>query len=101
MDKRTVESPLIPLGDRVVILPDPTAESSGILITPEKWRQPSDRGVVQAVGLGRWDEDGDRVPVEVEVGSRVLFARVRGMQVTIGDQVLLLLRESEILARLT
>jgi chaperonin GroES len=91
---------LIPLGDRVVVLPDQAAEGRGVLITPEKWRQPSDRGRVLATGLGGWDEDGDRVPLEVEVGAHVIFSRVRGMQVTIGDEVVLLLRESELLAGL-
>lgn len=92
-----MKSALIPLGDRVVILPD-EPEQHGVLLIPSKWRQPSDRGKVLAVGLGAWDEDGDRQPVELAVGERVLFTRTRGMQVTIGDQVLLLLRESEILA---
>jgi chaperonin GroES len=91
---------LIPLGDRVVILPDEPAGSRGVLLIHSKWQQPSDRGRVIAVGLGSWDEDGDRVTLEVEVGTRVLFSRVRGMQVTIGEQVLLLLRESELLATL-
>lgn len=94
------KSPLIPLGDRVVILPDEPPERRGVLITPEKWRQPQDRGTVQAVGLGRFDEDGDREAVALVEGDRVLFVRLRGMQVTIGEQVLLLLRESEVLAKL-
>ena len=94
------KSPLIPLGDRVVILPDEPPEGRGVLITPEKWRQPQDRGKVLAVGLGLFDEDDERVPVELEEGDHVLFTRTRGMQVTIGEQVLLLLRESEVLAKL-
>ena len=93
--------PIIPLGDRVVILPDPTPERHGsILLAGARWQQPSDRGTVQAVGLGGWDEDGDRVPVELEEGARVVFTRVRGMQVTIGETVWLLVREVDILAQL-
>src|SRR5512135_1435834 len=93
--------PIIPLGDRVVILPDPTPERHGsILLAGARWVQPSDRGTVAAVGLGGWDEDGDRVPVELEEGARVVFTRVRGMQVTIGETVWLLVREVDILAQL-
>ena len=96
MDK----SPLTPLGDRVVILPDAApAEKSGLFV-PEKWRVATDRGVVIAVGLGAFDEDDERIPLGLDIGQRVLFSRARGMQITIGDDVLLLLRESEILATL-
>ena len=95
------KTPLIPLGDRVVVVPDPLPARNGLLIIPEsKWAQPSDRGTVVATGLGSWDEEGERVPVELAEGERVLFTRVRGMQVTIGERVFLLLREVDVLATL-
>jgi len=94
----TTKSPLTPLGDRVVILPDDPPSVKGGLFVPEKWRVATDRGVVIAVGLGAFDEDDERIPVDLEVGQRVLFSRARGMQITIADKILLLLRESEILA---
>jgi chaperonin GroES len=95
-----MKSPLIPLGDRVVIFPDEPATEKGAIFTPERWRQPTDRGVVVAVGLGAFDEDDEREPLGLEVGQRVLFSRMRGMQVTFADKVWLLLRESEVLAAL-
>jgi chaperonin GroES len=93
--------PLIPLADRVVLVPDPVPERSGLLYVPEsKWAQPSDRGTVVRVGLGGWDEDGEREPLALCEGDHVLFTRVRGMQVTIGETVYLLLREVDVLATL-
>lgn len=89
---------LIPLGDRVVILPDTPAERKGGIFILEKWQRPSDRGIVVAVGLGLWDEDDERVPVQLEVGMRVLFSRVRGMQVTLPNAIVLILRELDVLA---
>lgn len=92
---------LIPLGDRVVILPDPAPERRGLIsLAGARWQQPSDRGTVAAVGLGNWDEEGERVPPELEVGARVMFTRTRGMQVTIGETVWLLVREVDVLAQL-
>ena len=95
----TKKIPLIPLGDRVVITPDPEAER-GLLVVVRKWAQPQDRGTVVAAGLGNWDEEGEREPLGVAEGERVLFARTRGMQVTIGEKVFVLVRESELLATL-
>jgi chaperonin GroES len=94
MDK----SPLIPLGDRVVILPDDPPSVKGGLFVPERWRVATDRGVVVAVGLGAFDDDDEREPIELRVGQKVLFSRMRGMQVTFDEKIWLLLRESEILA---
>jgi chaperonin GroES len=92
---------LIPLGDRVVIVPDEAPElKNGLVVLPSKWDQPTDRGTVVAAGLGDWDEDGERNPLTIEVGERVLFTRVRGMQVAIGERTFVLVRESELLATL-
>src|SRR5512143_577538 len=92
---------IIPLGDRVVILPDPTPERHGLIsLAGAKWAQPSDRGTVEAVGLGDWDDEGSRKTLSVSVGDRVLFTRTRGMQVTIGETVWLLVREVDVLATL-
>ena len=94
----TTKSPLTPLGDRVVIMPDNPPSVKGGLFVPERWRVATDRGVVVAVGLGAFDEDDEREPLELEVGQRVLFSRMRGMQITFAEKIWLLLRESEILA---
>jgi chaperonin GroES len=92
---------LIPLGDRVVILPDPVPElTNGLVRVHSNWAVPVDRGTVVSVGLGGWDEDGNRVAVGLGVGDRVVFTRVRGMQVTISSHVLVLVREVDVLATL-
>lgn len=75
----TTKPNLRPLGDKVLIRPLSDEElgaksPSGILIPDTVDRDKADRGVVVAVGLGRWDEDGEkRIPVGVKVGEKVIF----------------------------
>jgi chaperonin GroES len=69
---------LRPLGDKVLIRPLTdeelgTKSPSGIIIPETVDREKADRGKVVAVGPGRLDEDGKRIPVEVKVGDNVMF----------------------------
>lgn len=83
--------PLIPLGDRVVIVPEaPLLRSAGGLFLLKDASGGPSYGEAVAVGLG--SENGP------QTGSRVLYERYRGLRVTIADQELVLVRESEVLA---
>jgi chaperonin GroES len=53
---------------------------------------------MSAVGPGRRDEEGERIAMDVAVGDRILYARYAGTEVKVGDQKLLILRESDVLA---
>mgnify|MGYP001770065457 CR=1 FL=1 len=69
---------LRPLGDKVLIRPLSdeelgTKSPSGIIIPETVDREKADRGIVVAVGPGRLDDDGERVPIEVKVGDKVIF----------------------------
>ena len=78
---------LKPLGDRVVIKP-PTKEEitkSGIVI-PDTTKEKPQEGTIIAVGPGRTDEDGDRIPMDVKVGDKVLFAKYAGTEMKIEDE---------------
>ncbi len=90
---------LKPLGDRVLVEPIEREEvtSSGIYV-PETAKEKPQEGKVLAVGPGRRDEDGERIPMEVSEGDRVLYAKYAGTEVKLGDKKYLILKESDILA---
>jgi chaperonin GroES len=88
-----------PLGDRVLLeaveKEDKTA--SGIVL-PETAKEKPQEGHVVAVGAGRLDENGNRVPVEVKEGDRVIFSKYAGSEVKYEEKEYLILRESDVLA---
>lgn len=90
---------LRPLGDRVVVEPVEKEQrtESGLFI-PETAKERPQQGTVLAVGSGRKDEAGKRIPMDVEVGQTVLFAKYAGTEVKIDGEKLLILKESDILA---
>ena len=90
---------LRPLGDRVVVKPLSREEmtKSGIVL-PDTAKEKPQRGTVIAVGEGRRDEDGDRIPMDVKVGDQVLFAKYAGTEFKLDDEELLILSEKDILA---
>ncbi len=94
-----VATKLRPLGDRVVVKPLSREETtkSGIVL-PDTAKEKPQRGTVIAVGEGRRDEDGDRIPMDVKVGDQVLFAKYAGTEFKLDDEELLILSEKDILA---
>jgi chaperonin GroES len=90
---------LRPLGDRVVIEPLEQEErtESGLFI-PETAKEKPQKGKIIAVGEGRRDEDGKRIPMDVEVGQTILFAKYGGTEIKLDSQKLLILKESDVLA---
>jgi len=90
---------LKPLADRVVVEPTEQEEmtASGIYV-PETAKEKPQEGKVIAVGPGRKDDDGKRIPMDVAVGDRVLYAKYGGTEVKLEDKKVLILKESDILA---
>lgn len=89
-----------PLGDRVVVKPTPKEEmSKGGVILPDTVKEKPQEGEVIAVGPGRLSEDGTRIAMEVKLGDRVIYARYAGTELKLDDEELIILRESDILAR--
>lgn len=90
---------LKPLGSRVIVEPIEQDEktASGIYL-PETAKEKPQEGKILAAGPGDRDEDGKRVPMDVNVGDKVLFAKYSGTEVKIDGKKLLILRESDILA---
>jgi len=88
-----------PLGDRVVIKPlEESEEMRGALYIPDTAKEKPQQGEVIAVGTGRYDEQGKRVPMELKVGQKVLYGKYSGTEVTIDDNELLIIKETDVLA---
>ncbi|MBJ7347490.1 MAG: co-chaperone GroES [Thermoleophilaceae bacterium] len=93
---------LKPLGDRLIVtvIDEETTTASGIVL-PETAQEKPQRGKVVAVGDGRWDDEGEkRIPLDVEKGDEVLYSKYGGTEVTIDGEDLLVLRESDVLAKI-
>jgi chaperonin GroES len=87
-----------PLADRVVVRPlEDTAEMKGGLYIPDTAKEKPQQGEILAVGPGRV-EKGDRVPMELKVGNKVLYGKYTGTEVTLDDEQLLIIKESDVLA---
>jgi len=87
-----------PLADRVVIRPlEETAQMKGGLYIPDTAKEKPQEGEIIAVGPGRV-EKGDKVPMELKVGNRVLYGKYSGSEVTLNDEQLLIIKESDVLA---
>ena len=87
-----------PLHDRVLVRRIESEEkTSGGLIIPDSAKEKPQQGEVIAVGAGAKDDDGDRIPLDVKAGDRVLFGKWSGTEVKIDGEDLLIMKESDIL----
>src|SRR6185312_1046425 len=92
---------LKPLGDRLIVQPVEEEETtaSGIVL-PDTAKEKPQKGKVLAVGDGKWDEDGEkRIPLDVAAGDEVLYSKYGGTDIIIDGDDLLVLRESDVLAK--
>jgi chaperonin GroES len=92
---------LKPLGDRLVVQPIEQEETTASgLVLPETAKEKPQQGSVIAVGPGRRDDDGNRIEMDVEVGDKVLYAKYAGTEIKVTGEKLLILKESDVLAKL-
>lgn len=88
-----------PLADRVVVKPlEETEEMRGGLYIPDTAKEKPQQGEILAVGPGKLNDDGERMPMELSDGDRVLFGKYSGTEVTVDGQEVLIIRESDVLA---
>ena len=89
---------LQPLEDRIVVKPSEGEEmtASGLVI-PDTAKETPQEGEVLAVGPGRF-EDGNRVPLDVKVGDKVIYSKYGGTEVKLGGEELLILSARDVLA---
>ena len=91
-----------PLHDRVVVQRiDAEDKTAGGIIIPDTAKEKPSQGEVIAVGPGGRDENGKLIPIDVQVGDRVLFGKWSGTEVKIDGQELLIMKESDIMGVLT
>ena len=93
---------LKPLGDRLIVqvVEEEEQTASGIVL-PDTAKEKPQRGKVLAMGDGKMDEDGDRIPVDVAEGDEVLYSKYGGTDIVVEGEDLLVLRESDVLAKVT
>jgi chaperonin GroES len=91
---------LQPLGDRLIVevLEEEEITVSGIVL-PDTAKEKPQRGRVLAVGPGPRDENGEYIKMDVEKGDEVIFSKYGGTEVKLGTDEVLILRESDVLAK--
>ena len=90
-----------PLADRVAIRPmEETETMKGGLYIPDTAKEKPIQGEVIAVGPGRM-EKGQRVPMELKVGDRVVYGKYTGSQVELDEEEIILIKESDVIAKLS
>lgn len=92
---------LRPLADRVLVEVDvEESKTAGGILLPDTAQKKSQKGTVIAIGSGKVLDNGERLPFEVAVGDRVLFAKYSGVDIEEGGKKFLLLSERDILGKL-
>ena len=91
---------LQPMADRVLVKPIEKEEmtKSGIYL-PDTAKEKPQEGEVIAVGPGKMSEDGKRIEMDVKAGDTVIYAKYGGTEIKVDDEELIILRESDILAK--
>ena len=92
---------LKPLGDRLIVraIEEEETTASGIVL-PDTAKEKPQKGEVIAVGEGRYDEDGDkRISLDVSQGDTVLYSKYGGTEIKVDGEDLLVLRETDVLAK--
>jgi len=87
-----------PLSDRVLVVRiEEKEKTTGGIIIPDTAKEKPQEGKVAAVGPGKWDENGKRIPLEIKKGDRILFGKYAGNEVKIDGVEHLIMREDDIL----
>ena len=88
-----------PLGSRLVVEPIAQEDiTAGGIVLPETAKEKPQKGTVLAIGPGDRNDKGERVPMDVQVGEVVLYAKYSGTEIKYDGKKLLILRESDVLA---
>ena len=89
-----------PLDDRVVVEPlEAEEKTAGGILLPDTAKEKPQRGRVLAVGPGPRDEDGEHIAMDLDEGDEVIFSKYGGTEIKLGTDEVLILRESDVLAK--
>ena len=88
---------LKPLGDRVLVksVEEKEVKKGGIII-PDTAKEKPQEGLIISVGPGKLDDKGQRIPLNVEAGDKVLYGKYSGSEVKLGDEELMIMHEEDI-----
>lgn len=89
---------LKPLADRIVVERIEEEVKKGGIIIPDTAKEKPQHGKVIAAGPGRYDDKGNRVPMEVKKGDMILFGKYSGNEIKVDDTEYLIMREDDVLA---
>jgi len=96
-----MESPIIPLGDKIVILPQDEGEQTyGNIIVPDTGKEKPEVGTVLAVGPGRISTDGTLIPNRIEVGVKVMVPKFGAQVVVVENETYIVASENDVLGTL-
>ena len=89
-----------PLSDRVVVMPEEVDEktASGIIL-PDTAKEKPQMGQIVAAGPGKISDNGNTVEMTLKAGDKVLYGKYSGTEITLNDNEVLIMRESDILAK--
>ena len=91
-----------PLHDRVLVRRiEANEKTAGGIIIPDAAKEKPSEGEIVAVGEGLRDEDGDRIPLDVKSGDRILFGKWSGTEIKIEGEDLIIMKESDVLGVLS
>jgi chaperonin GroES len=90
-----------PLGDRILVKPDEQIREVGGIIIPENITEKPKTGVVLAVGKGVVNQDGSRTSPDLAEGAHIIFSQYGGVDVKLGGEAYLILREGDVLGEIT
>ncbi len=92
---------LKPLDDRVVVEPLEAEEKSrGGIVLPDSAKEKPQQGKIVAIGPGKLNDAGERIAMSLKVGDTVLYGKYSGSEVSVDDKDLVIMRESDVLAKL-
>src|SRR5437899_1276588 len=98
-ETKPMETKIKPIGDHVLVEPAEEKEvKKGGIIIPDTAKEKPTEGVVRAVGPGKLDDDGKRIPIEVKEGDRVLITKYGGTEVKLNGKELKILNSGDLLA---
>ena len=91
---------LRPLHDRLIVqrLDEDSAQRIGSIVIPDSAKEKPQRGTVLAAGLGKSNEEGTRVPMDVKAGDTILFGKYAGQEVNVDGVDYLIMKEDDVLA---
>ena len=91
-----------PLNDRILVRPLEREEvTAGGIVLPDTAREKPQEGEVLAVGLGRVTDEGNRIPLDIAVGDRILYSKYGGTELKEEGEDLLILSERDVLAKVS